>query len=77
MTMNNKKQNQPLVHKTLHETFRFLSILTMANRLKSVITTLSFWGWLPLGLANWILRKEKVREAFNFQAGSKPSKKIV
>jgi len=73
MTMDDNKLSQPPVQKVTHETFRFLSILAVVDRLKRVIITLSVWGWLPLGLANWMLRKEEVKETSKRQTAFKTS----
>lgn len=29
----------------------------MAPRIKAVILTLAVWGWFPIGLADWIIRR--------------------
>jgi hypothetical protein len=48
--MIDKKQSQPDLYQPTHATFK--------NRLKGVIITVSIWGWLPLSLAKWILKKD-------------------
>ena len=58
--MNYKKQSQPFLHQATHKTSSFLSVPAIGERLKGVVITFSVWGWLPLSLGKWILRKRKI-----------------
>jgi hypothetical protein len=57
--MKNKKEIQHGSHPAIRNSFCVLSFPAIGDRLKGLVITFSVWGWLPLGLANWILRKEK------------------
>jgi hypothetical protein len=66
--MKNKKQRQPVLHRETCRNFKFLNISSIVDRLKRIVITCSVWGWLPLCLGKWILKKD---------AGSQTSKKVV
>lgn len=34
---------------------------SIASRIKALIVRLALWGWLPLGLATWIIRTGGLR----------------
>ncbi len=66
--MKNKKQTQSVLHRETCKTFNFMNISAIVDRLKRIVITCSVWGWLPLSLGKWILKKD---------AGSQSSKKVV
>ncbi|MBI5815438.1 MAG: hypothetical protein HZB29_07490 [Nitrospinae bacterium] len=35
----------------------------IASRVKRTIVTVALWGWLPIGLVDWIIRLEGVSDA--------------
>ena len=72
--MRDKKQSIPMLCRATLETFRSLSILAIVDRLEKVLVTVAIWGWLPLSLANWILRKGKVKKPSKCRASAKTSK---
>ncbi len=54
------KKNLPILHQAARKTSNLLSLTATVDKLKGVIITFSVWGWLPLGLGNWALRKRKI-----------------
>lgn len=34
----------------------------LASRIKGLIVTLALWGWLPVGLADWLIHMGELRD---------------
>jgi len=34
----------------------------LATRIKALLVTLALWGWLPVGIANWLINLGELRD---------------
>ena len=61
--MTNNRKGRAGWHQATLKTSKSTSNSTgLAARIKGVIVTLVLWGWLPVGLANWLIHWEETHD---------------
>jgi hypothetical protein len=57
MTTNRKGRDRLASGATLKTSKHTCNFTGLAVRVKGLIVTLALWGWLPVGLADWLIHR--------------------
>jgi len=61
--MTRKTKGRAGWHQATSKTSKCASYFTvLASRMKALIVTLALWGWLPVGIADWLINRGELRD---------------